>query len=133
MKTSTRTRTRLVLVLLVLTLGLVAGPAEAWADDRPAPAFGAAAQDGSFSRPAPAYGRAAQNPVDPGESFSRPAPADNIGARTPEASPAPVATVPVSGFDWADAGIGAAVALALALLLVGGTRLARGHGRLAHR
>jgi len=134
MNGSIRRTTRLVLALSLLALGVAAGPGPAWAEDRPAPAFGIAALGGEAGRPAPAYGIAAQDRgIDPGGSIGRPAPAYGVAAQTPEAAPTPVATVPADGFDFRDAIIGAAISLGIVLFLIGAARAARGLGRFAHR
>jgi hypothetical protein len=70
--------------------------------------------------------------VEPG-LISRPAPADGIAANAPASISAPVVDGPTDGFDYRDAFVGAIIALALVLLLLGAARLVQGHGRLAHR
>lgn len=55
------------------------------------------------------------------------------GVRGAPATEAPVSAAPASnGFDWADAAIGAGVAIGLVLLGAAGARTLRGHGHIPH-
>ena len=51
-------------------------------------------------------------------------PDDRAGVRGPGAAPTVILTQSDSGFDWADAGIGALGAFGLALVLFGGLQVA---------
>lgn len=115
----------------------------------------AAGAQGMVSRPAPAFGLAAQaqvsiagvtdarhasllvrhrgeRGVEP-QLISRSAPAEEITTNAPASISAPVVDGPTDGFDYRDAFVGAIIAFAVVLLLLGATRLVQGHGRLAHR
>jgi len=70
--------------------------------------------------------------VEPG-LISRPTPADAIAANAPASISAPVVDGPADRFDYRDAFVGAIIAFAAVLLLLGAARLVQGHGRLAHR
>ncbi len=126
---------------------MAVGPTAAWAEDRPAPAFGIAALGEAASRPAPAYsvsqglGATSASVTSIGDAphdglLSRPAPADSLAAEppsvvnlpryqtaaprpAPEPVAAPAAQTPTvqSGFDWSDAAIGIAIGIGVATLV----------------
>jgi hypothetical protein len=126
------------LTLAVAAIAVTAGGAQGTVS-RQAPAFELAAQaQGSIAGVTDArhaslvLRHSRDRSVEPG-MISRPAPADRIAANPPAAISAPVVAGPADGFDYRDGFVGAIVALALVLLLLGAARLVQEHGRLAHR
>lgn len=65
----------------------------------------------------------------PAAASAKPLPADPAGWPANEPSVQLVQVSPRAGFDWGDAGIGAAGALGLSMLAVGGVAIARHHER----
>jgi hypothetical protein len=55
-----------------------------------------------------------------------------ITSQQTKRSPTQIVELPPSGFDWGDAGIGAAGGLGLSMLAAGGLALAQRRGRRAH-
>ena len=125
------------LTLTVATIAVSAGGAQGMLS-RSVPAFGLAAQAQAIAgvtdaRHAGLLLRHRENrAVEPG-LISRLAPADGTAATAPASISAPVVDGRADRFDYRDAFVGAIIALAAVLLLLGAARLVQGHGRLAHR
>jgi hypothetical protein len=91
---------------------------------------------------APAAAAARPLPADPPSSSTVPNTSSqpyvlkgthDVGTTTQPAPAQVVQVTPSGGFDWGDAGIGAAGAIGLTMLAMGGVGIARHRGRHAHR
>jgi len=122
----TRRRTRIVTIALVATAA-IAAPAAASQDLR--------SPDTRDRIAPPASSKIDLRSPDAVEPFRAP----GVDLRSPDAAdphsgvpvkvvaPAPVVRRVDSGFDWGDAGIGAAILFALVLLVMGGSAITRRH------